>query len=108
MLFDQVPDSAGKAFKATEGVDGDGSNRRVVPDNRGMVTKAKVDNLPAGVRSGVYEGENKSAIVVQVGNPPDHVIADSKAIQNLIQPTQAGGNPVIRLERFVADHGRIR
>ena len=108
MLFDQVPDPAGKTFEAAEGINGDGAHRGVPVNDRGMLAEAEVDDLPAGVGGSVQEGKNESAVVVQIGDPPDNVVADSQAIQHLIQTGQPGGHPVCGLVRLLAGHGSIR
>src|SRR5690606_5373240 len=94
MLFDQMPDTAGKAFEAAEGIDCDGSNRGVLLDNGRVFAEAKVDYLPAGFSGSIHKRKDEAAIIIEVGYPPDNVIADSKAIKNLVQSGQPGGNPV--------------
>src|SRR5690606_36842722 len=108
MLFYQVPDAAGKTFEAAEGVDGDGAHRRVLVNDRRMLAEAEIDDLPAGVGGSIQKGQNESAVVVLIGDPPDHLVADSQAIQHLIQTGQPGGNPVCGLVRLLAGHGSIR
>ena len=108
VLLDQVPDPAGEAFKTAKGVDFDRADGRVVFNDRRMVAKPEVKNLPAGIGGGINEGKDETAIVIKVGNPPDNVIADSEVIQNLVQSGQTGRYPVFGLARFFAVHGRIR
>jgi hypothetical protein len=105
MLLDQMPDPAGKALEAPERVDVDGSNCGMLFDDGRVLAKAQINDLSSGIGGGVQEGQYEPAIIVKVRDPPDHVIADSQTIENLIQPGQAGGDPVGRVERFFAAHG---
>jgi hypothetical protein len=69
VLLDQVPDPAGEAFKTAKGVDFDRADGRVVFNDRRMVAKPEVENLPAGIGGGINEGKDETAIVIKVGNP---------------------------------------
>ena len=108
MLFDQVPDPAGKTLETAEGINGDGADRRVLVNDRRMLAEAEIDDLPAGVGGSIQKGKNESAVIVQIGDPPDNIVADSQAIQHLIQTGQSGGHPVCGLLRLLVRHGVIR
>jgi hypothetical protein len=109
VLFNQVPNPAGKALKTAKRVNADGLNGGVlVINDRRVFAKTEINNLTTRTGGSINKRKDEAAIVVQVGNAPDYVVADSEVIKNLVQPGEAGGYPVFGLERLVTTHCRIR
>jgi len=85
MLLDQAPDLAGEGFETTSGIDGDGQNVMVIGDQGRMLAKAEIDDPPPGAGGGSHKRPDKTAVIVQVPDPPDHVVTNTQTIKDLIQ-----------------------
>src|SRR5690554_95817 len=97
MFFNQAPYSTGERFKAIQSIDVFGVDVGVCGHQRRVLAKTQINDAAPGGRRRLDKWSNKPAIVVQVVDSPDHIIANSQAIKNVIQPREAGGNPVVIL-----------
>src|SRR5690554_4651173 len=94
MFFYQAPYSTGESFKAIQSIDVFGVDVGVCGHQRRMLDKTQINDTAPGGRRRLNKWSNESAIVVQIVDSPDHIIANSQAVKNVIQPREAGGNPV--------------